>query len=492
MDGARTLILNGLAQNDVDMANHRLLNLDTSNLPPLGIPPTIHPAANNWLHDWDSATSQWTATQPDFVHLSGSLTNAQQSSITRLGTIMAGVWQASVIGASYLPALNLLRSPLDNVSFAGHRLTNVGDPVSATDAVNKGFMDLLLLGLNPKEAVRCATTEDVALSTLDRTVDGVTLNAGDRVLVKNQNSARDYENGIYVAATGAWTRATDADAFAELNRAYCVVLEGTVNINTSWVQTNTLNGIGIGHPVHFAIFSNNTAIIAGVGLQKIGSTISAVGTTDRISIGSGIDIANNYAGQNSIVTLGTITTGTWHGTLLSPAYGGTGVSNASYTISLVGNLGFSLMGGAPPGTPVSFGVQGDTTINLPLTGTLSTLDGDETFTNKRVIPRSLVISSSSKPSINSDALDVFMAKQLSENILSMTDNLTGTPVLGQSLIVWLRDNGISRLITWGTKFAASTDLPLPVSTTPGKWLYLTFTWNSELVQFVLTNKLNNI
>lgn len=491
MNGARTLILNGLAQNDLDMNFHRLINLDTSNLPPTGIPPTVHPPVNQWLHDWNAITQQWTSTQPRFTDLSGNLTSAQMLAITEVGTILFGVWQASPIDQHYLPALNKIREPLGNVSMGGYRLTGVGDPVNDGDAVNKGFMDLLLEGLNPKAPVRCATTSRIVLSTLLLPVDGVTLAAGDRVLVKNQGTGlAAAENGIYLASTSTWSRATDADSAGELNRAYVPVMEGTVNGGTSWFQKDVIVNFGT-DPIEFVLFSGSQQIVAGAGLQKVGNTLSAVGTANRITVGAGIDIANNYIGQNSITTLGTVTTGTWHGSVVSPVYGGTGVAN-SYTITLAGNLSTVLDFAAPPGSPVSFTIGGATSVALPVTGILATREQPETFTNKRITKRSDSILSNSKPAINTDALDNFSITQLSEAILSMSDNLTGTPAQGQELCIWIRDNGLARSITWGTKFGQSSDLLLPTSTTAGEWLFLWFTWNSTMAQFILTQKLNHI
>ena len=60
-----------------------------------------------------------------------------------------------------------------------------------------------------KNPVRLATTQDHTLATLGATVDGVVLAAGDRVLVRAQTLGE--ENGIYVAGTGAWVRASDFD-----------------------------------------------------------------------------------------------------------------------------------------------------------------------------------------------------------------------------------------------------------------------------------------
>jgi hypothetical protein len=112
---AHTLLYQALAQNDVDMQFHKLLNLDTSNLEELGAPPTIHPPVNQWLHDWDNATHAWTATQPRFRDLAENLTlgvGGQQRAITELGTINVGTWQGGIIAGAYLATLNQIRAPL--------------------------------------------------------------------------------------------------------------------------------------------------------------------------------------------------------------------------------------------------------------------------------------------------------------------------------------------------------------------------------------------
>lgn len=83
-----------------------------------------------------------------------------------------------------------------------------------------------------KHSVVAATTGPVTLSGL-QTIDGVALAAGARVLVKNQDAAKD--NGIYVAATAAWARSTDADISAEVTPGMLVLVErGAVNADSAW------------------------------------------------------------------------------------------------------------------------------------------------------------------------------------------------------------------------------------------------------------------
>ncbi len=86
--------------------------------------------------------------------------------------------------------------------------------------------------LDYKQSVLAATTASIALSGL-QTLDGVTLAAGDRVLVKNQVNAVD--NGLYVVATGAWKRATDADENSEVTPGLTVTVEsGTAQADSVW------------------------------------------------------------------------------------------------------------------------------------------------------------------------------------------------------------------------------------------------------------------
>lgn len=89
-----------------------------------------------------------------------------------------------------------------------------------------------LCKLDTKQSVRVATTANITLAGL-QTIDSVALLDGDRVLVKNQAAAKD--NGLYVAATGAWSRSPDADSSAEVTSALLVSVEqGVSQADTRW------------------------------------------------------------------------------------------------------------------------------------------------------------------------------------------------------------------------------------------------------------------
>lgn len=86
-----------------------------------------------------------------------------------------------------------------------------------------------------KAPVRAATTANITLSGA-QTIDGVSVVAGDRVLVKAQTVGAN--NGIYVCQTGAWTRAEDFDSSSEAKSGLTVaVSEGSIGADTNWLLT---------------------------------------------------------------------------------------------------------------------------------------------------------------------------------------------------------------------------------------------------------------
>jgi hypothetical protein len=157
--------------------------------------------------------------------------------------------------------------------------------------VTKGYVDAVKQSLDIKDSVRVASTGNVSLtggsSDLEAgdTIDGVTLVAGDRVLLKNQSTAS--ENGIYVAVASGGTpaRSDDANASAEVTSGMFVwVEEGTSNGDQGYVLTTnnviTLNTTDL----TFTQFSGAGQITAGNGLTKSGNTINVVPDNVTLSV----------------------------------------------------------------------------------------------------------------------------------------------------------------------------------------------------------------
>jgi hypothetical protein len=165
------------------------------------------------------------------------------------------------------------------LSLAGGTMTGAltlsGAPSSDLHAATKAYVDNVTAGINFHQPVRVATTGNITLSGT-QTIDGVAVIAGDRVLVKDQTTQT--QNGIYVVASGSWTRATDADNTpdGELKGGdFTLVLEGTVNSGYGYVCSNT-SAITIGTTnVTYAAFNAAKAVTAGSGLTE-----STPGTLD--------------------------------------------------------------------------------------------------------------------------------------------------------------------------------------------------------------------
>jgi hypothetical protein len=250
-----------------------------------------------------------------------------------------------------------------DVDVSGAHITNLAEPVNATDAATKNYVDNAVSGLNWKTAVNLYAESNVALtgSTSTLVIDGhAALDSTDnnvyRLLLTGQSTAS--ENGIYVytdnGTSYALVRATDADAYTELVGASVWILEGVDYANTGWTQSNHylsdftgqtwvqfsgagayLAGAGLGQTgteffVNVAtsggieIVSDSLQLkstLAGDGLTYDSGVLAIGGTTDRISVtADAIDISSNYVGQSSITTLGTISTGVWEGQAIADAY----------------------------------------------------------------------------------------------------------------------------------------------------------------------------
>lgn len=168
------------------------------------------------------------------------------------------------------------------------------DDRSNTDAltlVTKGYVDAVKQSLDIKDSVRLASTANVSLTAgssgleAGDTIDGVTLVAGDRVLLKNQSTGS--QNGIYVAVAlgGTPARSDDANASADVTSGMFVwVEEGTANGDQGYVLT-TNDTINLNTTsLTFTQFSGAGQITAGNGLTKSGNTINVVPDNVTLSV----------------------------------------------------------------------------------------------------------------------------------------------------------------------------------------------------------------
>lgn len=163
---------------------------------------------------------------------------------------------------------------------------------------------------------------------------------------------------------------------------------GTVTVNTSqnittlsnfttagFVKTSAAGLLSVDTSTYLTANQTITLSgdVSGSGTTAITTAIGALKVTNAMLAGS---IAASKLVGSDIATVGTITTGTWNGTIISPTYGGTGVNNGANTITLGGALTTS---GA---FATTLTVTAATNVTLPTTGTLATRAGTEVFTNK--------------------------------------------------------------------------------------------------------------
>ena len=253
--------------------------------------------------------------------------------------------------------LDQMAAPTATVDFNSQVLSGLSDPTNPQDAATKNYVDSTAQGLDTKASVVAGTTANLS-ATYDNgssgvgatltgssngalSLDGDSLDAGDRVLVKDQTA--ELQNGIYTVTTvgnaGAafvLTRATDFDTAAEIVSGYTFVEGGDTQAGNGYVCV-TEEGLTLGTTaIVFEQFSGAGQIDAGDGLTKSGNTLNVGGTASRITVNAdSVDIAADYVGQTSITTLGTIATGAWNGSIVGTTYGGTGADGSNVTAAYV-------------------------------------------------------------------------------------------------------------------------------------------------------------
>jgi hypothetical protein len=156
--------------------------------------------------------------------------------------------------------LPTVEGELRNVTGSGLRIFISG---SETGLATTTYVEQAAATSSWKNPVRAATTANVTLSGA-QTVDGVSLVAGERVLVKDQSTAS--QNGIYVVAAGSWSRALDADTNADVKAGLLVfVNEGTANGDTM-----------------FALTTNDPIVVGTTGLNFQPKGVSSGGGTSAL------------------------------------------------------------------------------------------------------------------------------------------------------------------------------------------------------------------
>jgi hypothetical protein len=181
----------------------------------------------------------------EFQYINSLSSNAQ----TQLSGKLTASNNLSDIGTALTARTNLGLGTIStqassNVAVTGGSITGIGSPSNNSDVAIKSYVDDAVAGLRTRIIAECATTANVNLTNgleAGDTIDGVTLVAGDRVLVKDQSTAT--ENGLYLAvSSGASSRDPEHDTIAELSGGMVVVNQGSTNDNKIFLCTTDSDG----------------------------------------------------------------------------------------------------------------------------------------------------------------------------------------------------------------------------------------------------------
>lgn len=347
----------------------------------------------------------------------------------------------------------------NGISANSKRITAVGEPQAATDAATMAYVNSKIQGLSVKSSVDTTTTANVDLANdlaVGATVSGVTLAAGDRILVMGQTDAT--QNGIYVAGSPA-TRSADFGTGAATGGAF------VFSEDTGAGFLSASDGVVGTDAITFSQFNGAASFITGDALQRNGNTLSV-----RYD-GTSIDLANNQlrlaagvagtglsggagtplsvnASQTQITAIGTLTSGTWNADVIALPYGGTGLNSIPAGQIMVG------AGTSPVQT------SGDLTFDI----------GAKLLTVANASAGALAVTSTSQLGLSSNTLNAN-----STSALSVSGDIQLTNATRQSII--FRDAGYaaptmssrsigSKLILLPSVSASAVDFGIGVGTSP--------------------------
>lgn len=224
------------------------------------------------------------------TELAGSLNVASTLDVTGVATFDTFAYTAANVSAAANNTVLVTKAYVDNAIAAGldiHTPVRVEQGSNLTATYNNGTAGV--------GATLTNSGTQVAL-----TIDGISVNVADRVLVYGQTTAT--ENGVYTvtnAGSGAtnWvlTRATDADTYGindpnKLSQgSYFYVTSGNTGAGESYVLT-TVGTITFGTTaITFSQFSASPTYTGGTNINISGQTISLTGTVAPTNGGTGVN-----------------------------------------------------------------------------------------------------------------------------------------------------------------------------------------------------------
>jgi hypothetical protein len=312
-------------------------------------------------------------------------------------TLNSGVTASSLTSVGTLTGLTMG----GNIAMANNKITGLGTPTADTDAATKLYVDQIAAGLHVHPSVNYATTGALGTAgnlvggTITTTysngtsgvgatltiatssnwtniqVDGQTVTANDRILIKNQGgTTSNLQNGIYtVTSVGAvgnttsfvFTRALDADQSPEIDAGdLTYVVAGTVNGGDGYVQV--INGVTVGTTaIEWSQFSGSGAVpiatTTSVGIASFPAAQFSVSGAGAVAI-------DNLSG--GLITSGTVADGRIASALTGKTYNGLTVTSSTGTLSVANGKTLTAS------NTLTFSGTDSSTLNIGTGGTLGT------------------------------------------------------------------------------------------------------------------------
>jgi len=268
-----------------------------------------------------------TVTSTEFQHINTLSSNAQ----TQLDSKVAKASNLSDLASASTSRTNLglgtiATQAANSVSISGGSITGLGTPSASSDAATKVYVDGLVTGLKTRIICRVATTANITTATdlqAGDTIDGVTLVAGDRVLVKDQSTQT--QNGIYLAVASGQSASRDPefDTVAELAGQMVITQEGSAGGDKFFLCTTDNSGsIGSVNITFTVVQPSNVGDVTLTGTQTLtnktltapvinsptGDFIKIEGTnfTDSLLVGHSTTGTLNSATDNTGVGIGAL------------------------------------------------------------------------------------------------------------------------------------------------------------------------------------------
>ena len=369
-------------------------------------------------------------------------------------------------------ALNAVGTPTADVNMASFKITSLAAPTSANDAANKAYVDNLTAGLNFHAAAHAATTANLDAAYNNGTsgvgatltansngaliVDGHTLSADERVLVKNQTTG--LQNGVYVVtATGdgsnPWvlTRATDADNSPSGEVAYgdfIFVQQGSTNAGFGFI-VNTPGTITLGTTsISYVQFNAGQVVIAGNGLTETTPGTLAINTAVTVDLNTAQTLTNktitgtftgNLTGNADTVTNGVVTTGTYSNPSWITGLAWSKISSTPTTLS-----GYGITDAAPINNPTFTGtviLPNSTVTNDMLAGSIANnkLANSSVTINGSAVSLGGSVTISAAPTPSAVSSNITMQANYNyfvDTSAARTLTLPASPTLGDTIAIY--------------------------------------------------------